>query len=46
MNYSDTLDMILKSELTNLIEMVRRKELAFTPGTVEHYYDIYKKTKK
>lgn len=46
MNYSDTLDMILKEELTNLIDMVRKKEVAFNPGTVEYYYDIYKKVKK
>ena len=46
MNYSDKLDMILKSELTELINKVRKKEMAFKPGTVEHYYDLYKNIKK
>ena len=41
MNYSDDIDTVLKSELTNLIEMVRKKKLAFEPGIVEHYYDKY-----
>lgn len=43
MNYSDNLDMILKSELTALIELVRNKELAFEKGTIEYYNDIYTK---
>ena len=41
MNYSDEIDMILKSELTELINMVRKKELAFKEGTVESYYQHY-----
>ena len=44
MRYSEKIDCILKSELTNLINFVRQKELAFEPGTVEHYYEIYKET--
>jgi len=43
MNYSETIDKILKSELTSLINQVRVKENAFKPGTVEHYCDLYKK---
>ena len=43
MNYSDKIDYILKAELTNLINMVRAKELAFKENTVENYYEIYKK---
>ena len=43
MHYSDEIDKILKSELTNLINLVRQKELAFEPGTVEKYYETYKK---
>ena len=35
MNYSDEIDYILKAELTNLINMVRAKELAFKENTVE-----------
>ena len=42
MHYSDEIDKILKSELTNLINLVRQKELAFEPGTVEKYYETYK----
>lgn len=45
MNYSNDIDFILKEELTNLINMVREKELAFVPYTVERYYEIYKKYK-
>ena len=45
-NYSDKLDKVLKSELTFLIEMVRKKESPFAKGIVEHYYEIYKKLKK
>ena len=41
MNYSSDIDKILKSELTELINTVRRKELAFEPGTVEKYCEIY-----
>lgn len=42
MHYSDEIDKILKSELTNLINLVRQKQLSFEPGTVEYYYDKYK----
>ena len=48
MNYSDTLDMILKSELTTLIEMVRKKDLAFKHSEIEKYnkkYNEYKYNK-
>ena len=46
MGYSKTLDMILKEELSDLIEHARNKDLAFKPGTVEHYYEIYKDKKR
>ncbi len=46
MKYSNTIDTILKKELTNLINLVRRKELAFEQGTVEHYYEKYQELKK
>lgn len=45
MNYPDKLDTVLKSELTILIETVKKKKMAFEPGNVEKYYEIYK-TKK
>ncbi len=41
MNYSDDLDMILKSELTELIEMVRKKEIIFQTPTIEEYHHQY-----
>ncbi len=41
MNYSKNIDYILKTELTNLINLVREKKDAFKPGTVEKYCNIY-----
>ena len=41
MNYSKKIDIILKKELTDLINQVRNKKIAFKPGTVEYYYSIY-----
>jgi len=46
MHYSNKIDTILKAELTDLINMVRKKTLAFEPGTVEHYYEKYKEKKQ
>lgn len=46
MNYPDSIDKILKQELTNLINLVREKELAFLPGTVEKYCNLYNEIKK
>lgn len=45
MKYPESIDKILKAELTNLIEKVRRKESAFKIGTVEYYCTMYKKIK-
>ena len=41
MEYPEIIDVILKSELTDLIELVRKKEIAFSPGVVEHYCNLY-----
>ena len=46
MKYPDTIDKILKEELTNLINMVRKKEFAFEPNIIEHYCNLYKNIKK
>lgn len=46
MHYPEKIDKILKNELTNLINEVREKKDAFTPGVVEKYCEMYKKTKK
>ena len=43
MNYSNDLDLILRTELTNLINIVRKKEMAFKPHAVDKYYEQYKK---
>lgn len=45
MNYSDTLDMILKAELTTLIDKVRKKELAFKPEVIKEYNKKYDELK-
>lgn len=45
MGYSDKLDYILKSQLSELIELVRNKELCFLPSVVEEYYEKYKDVK-
>ena len=42
MNYPEKVDIILKEELTNLINQVRNKEGIFSPGVVEKYIKIYK----
>ena len=45
MHYPDSVDKILKSELTNLINMVRKRERAFKPGMVEKYCGLYEEIK-
>ena len=45
MKYPDTIDGILKYELTTLINMVKQKNLAFKTGEVEKYCNLYKKIK-
>ena len=46
MNYSTEIDYILREELTNLIDKVRKKEQAFEPGMVEYYYQKYMEIQK
>ena len=41
MHYSSRLDFILKYELRNLIEMVRRKEEPFNKKAIEEYHQKY-----
>ena len=45
MHYSEQIDHILKSELTDLIELVRKKVIPFDKKTIEYYYNIYNKVK-
>lgn len=46
MHYDESIDVLLKSELTKLINTVRKKEGAFAPGTVKKYCDLYFELKK
>lgn len=46
MNYSNDLDMILKEELSELIEHAKKKDMAFAKGVVEYYYNVYKNVRK
>ena len=46
MNYSDDLDLVLKNELSILIEKVRNNEVPFTKEVIDNYYKVYKKEKK
>ena len=46
MHYPKELDVILKRELTELIEMKKAKKEPFLPETIEKYYEIYKNIKK
>lgn len=42
MNYSDDLDLVLKNELTILINKVRDKMVPFDKETIDEYYKVYK----
>ena len=46
MKYQESIDSILKYELTKLIDLVRNKELAFAPNEVERYCNLYFSLKK
>ena len=46
MHYSDDLDFIIKSELSQLIELKRSEKGPFEKGIVDKYYEIYEKIKK
>ncbi len=41
MNYSSDIELIIKSELSSLIELKRANEGPFTPGLIGKYYQIY-----
>ncbi len=45
MNYPDSIDKILKSELKTLIEMVKNNQKPFQHTTIEEYHDIYQNVK-
>ena len=46
MNYPETIDKILKSELSNLIDIVRKKDVPFDKVTLDKHLEEYKKLKK
>ena len=46
MHYSDDLDLVLRSELSNLIELKRKDKGPFDKKTIDKYYQIYKKLQK
>ncbi len=46
MHYSDDLDLVLRSELSNLIELKRKEEGPFDKKTIDKYYQIYKELQK
>ncbi len=45
MNYNESIDIILKKELDSLIDMVKKKEIAFNEENIKKYYEKYKKIK-
>lgn len=45
MNYPQIIDSILKNDLSDLIELVRKKAIPFDKKTIEYYYNIYNKIK-
>ena len=46
MHYSDDLDLVLRSELSNLIELKRKDKGPFDKKTIDKYYQIYKELQK
>ena len=45
MKYPETIDTILKNDLSDLIELVRKKEIPFDTQKIEYYYNIYNDVK-
>lgn len=46
MEYPKAIDTILKSELTDLIDLARNKKIPFDKKTIEYYYNLYNKIKE
>ena len=46
MKYSNDLDKILRNELSNLIEIVRKKEWPFQHDDLKMHYETYKRIKE
>lgn len=46
MHYSDDLDLVLRSELSNLIDMKRKNKGPFNKKTIDKYYQKYQELQK
>lgn len=46
MEYPEEIDVILKKELKELIDIAKKKELAFNRDTIKEYYEMYNKLKE
>ena len=46
MDYPDSIDKIVKESLSDLIEIVRRKDIPFDTQTINQYHDMYNKLKR
>ena len=46
MHYPVEIDHIIKEELSNLIEEIRKKENYFSPNTIKKYHQLYEKWRK
>ena len=46
MHYSDDLDLVLRSELSKLIDLKRKNNGPFNKETIDKYYQIYKELQK
>ena len=46
MNYSEEIDKVLNNELNVLIEMVKKKKIAFDEEVIKEYYNKYEMLKK
>ena len=46
MHYSDDLDLVLRSELSSLIDMKRKNEGPFNKETIDKYYQKYQELQK
>ena len=46
MEYPKEIDLIIKREMNDLIEMAKNKQGPFEPGIIDKYYEIYRNLKK
>ena len=46
MEYSEEIQKVIRSQMKELIEMVRKKEGPFKPGFAKYWYSVYQKSNK